>query len=63
LRPAWNLSAFACQGLGDGEAVKRWFEGTENLVPKLVPDSTELPGRDLLYQARFGSIDSFRLDS
>jgi len=27
------------------------------------PMSAELFGRDSLYQARFGSIDSFRLDS
>jgi hypothetical protein len=42
------------------------FSDVGNLVPKLVPDSTssaELLGRDSLYQARFGSIDAFRLDS
>jgi hypothetical protein len=38
----------------------------ENLVPKLVPDFTELAellGRISLYRARFGPIDGFRLDS
>jgi hypothetical protein len=35
----------------------------EDLVPKLVPDSTELPEPDSLYQARFGSMGGFRRDS
>jgi hypothetical protein len=37
--------------------------GLRNLVPKLVPDSAELLGRDSFYRARFHSIDSFRPDS
>ncbi len=39
---------------------------SENLVPKLDPDSTEpaeLLGRGSLYQARLGSTDDFRRDS
>lgn len=45
---------------------RRFVRCPENLVPKLVltpPNSAELLGRESLYQARFGSIDSFRRDS
>lgn len=34
----------------------------EDLVPKLVPDTTGLPGPDPPYRARFGPTDSFWLD-
>ena len=40
-------------------ALKTW---SRNWSPT-PPNSAELLGRDLLYQARFGSMDGFRRDS